>query len=150
MKLSKLISLPFLLYNMTNSNTSRHRSAPLGINATESQFLAALPQLKEQMGTIDPSCVDSYYRYACSSTYPTCNTSGGKSVSLKKHNVAAFKLITVFYRQNHSTCRLSLDLSRSGTKLQLAIHSYQQNEPFTRLQSHLTRHQSASPAGRQL
>ncbi|SAL99163.1 hypothetical protein [Absidia glauca] len=52
--------------------------APLGINATESQFLAALPQLKEQMGTIDPSCVDSYYRYACSSTYPTCNTSGGK------------------------------------------------------------------------
>ncbi|ORZ25447.1 hypothetical protein BCR42DRAFT_8198 [Absidia repens] len=34
------------------------------------------------MGEIDPSCVDTYYRYACSSTYPLCSTGGGQTTLL--------------------------------------------------------------------
>ncbi|KAI8333443.1 hypothetical protein BC941DRAFT_434731 [Chlamydoabsidia padenii] len=34
------------------------------------------------MGTIDPSCVDTFYRYACSSAYPACNTNGSNTTIL--------------------------------------------------------------------
>ncbi|CAO3596527.1 unnamed protein product [Absidia cylindrospora] len=54
----------------------------IGTNATDQQFLSALPKLKHTMGAIDPSCIDTYYRYACSSTYPACSTNGGKTTLL--------------------------------------------------------------------
>ncbi|SAM06168.1 hypothetical protein [Absidia glauca] len=54
----------------------------LGVNVTDQKYLAALPALKQAMGAIDPSCVDTYYRYACSSTYPNCQTNAGKTTLL--------------------------------------------------------------------
>ena len=43
--------------------------------------LAPIQQLKEQLGAIDPTCVDQYFRYACSFYLPKCGsgTTQGKS-----------------------------------------------------------------------
>ncbi|KAI8141649.1 hypothetical protein BJV82DRAFT_486239, partial [Fennellomyces sp. T-0311] len=36
------------------------------------QQLTPIKQLKEQLGAIDPTCVDYYFRYACSFYLPKC------------------------------------------------------------------------------
>ncbi|KAI8098488.1 uncharacterized protein BX664DRAFT_318823 [Halteromyces radiatus] len=54
----------------------------IGINATEQQALATLPVLKQQMGAIDPGCVDTYYRYACSAAYPKCTATANQTTIL--------------------------------------------------------------------
>jgi hypothetical protein len=40
------------------------------------QKLMSLTNLTAFMGKIAPSCVDAYYRYACSFAYPKCNDAG--------------------------------------------------------------------------
>ncbi|KAI8332649.1 hypothetical protein BC941DRAFT_436206 [Chlamydoabsidia padenii] len=55
---------------------------PLGTNVTDQKYLADLPKLKQAVGEIDSGCLDTYYRYACSSTYPSCSINAGKPALL--------------------------------------------------------------------
>lgn len=48
------------------------------------QQLQPLVSMSRLIGHVAPTCVDAYYRYACSFAYPKCgdNTSGTTAVSL--------------------------------------------------------------------
>lgn len=52
----------------------------MDINMIEQQ-LSNLQTLNATLGEIDPTCVDNYFRYACSFYYPKC----GESTAERKY-----------------------------------------------------------------
>ncbi|KAI8065543.1 hypothetical protein BC940DRAFT_304361 [Gongronella butleri] len=46
--------------------------APAGVATVEAQIQQVLLPLSAKLGKIDPACVDNYYRYLCTASYPDC------------------------------------------------------------------------------
>ena len=57
-------------------------TAGMDINMVEQQ-ISNLQTLNATLGEIDPTCVDNYFRYACSFYYPRC----GESTAERKYNI---------------------------------------------------------------